>query len=211
MKFTPSRNERSIACRCLHSTTSKSKLQQYPLVTLLLWSLTSLPTSNDVGCYRCCCFSAGSCTRDSSPVFYILVELSKFGTALILYQYNHSALLLLNADLSIGQLLQTWSMFVKIPLVLWISMSTLRLHESPCFTLSNGKSISSPPFETANPEIDQVSRLPLNLPFWPYLLAIFWICLLREHITRLIISWLPFELVLEWFVLALAMHIYTNI
>ena len=46
---------------------------------------------------------------------------------------------------------------------------------------------------------------------WPCLLAIFWICLLREHITRLIISWLPFELVLEWFVLALAMHIYTNI
>ena len=46
---------------------------------------------------------------------------------------------------------------------------------------------------------------------WTYLLAISWICLLREHITRLIISWLPFELVLEWFVLALAMHIYTNI
>ena len=63
-----------------------------------------LPTSHDVGCYRCCCFSAGSCTRDSSPVFYILVELSKFGTALILYQCNHSTLLLLNANLSIWQL-----------------------------------------------------------------------------------------------------------
>ena len=73
-----------------------------------------LPTSHDVGCYHCCCFSAVCCTRDSSPVFYILVELSKFGTALILYQCNHSTLLLLNANLSIWQLV-----LYKVDLCLW--------------------------------------------------------------------------------------------
>ena len=101
MKSTHSRNDCSIACRCPRSTTSKPKLQQYPLVTLLLRSLTSqinsfvdlLPTSHDVGCYRCCCFSAVSHTRDSSPVSYFLVELSKFRPACVCLSHPRRSIL----------------------------------------------------------------------------------------------------------------------
>ena len=106
-----------------------------------------------------------------------------------------------------------WPMFVKIPLALWISMSTLRLHESLRFTILNDK------FLRHHSKLPTL-RLTKSLGYlWIYLLLRD-LTISPSHLLNLsapgayheiVISWLPFELVLEWFVLALAMHIYTNI
>ena len=174
-KFTLSRNDRPFASRSPLVTTSETKLK------LLLWifcpevshsrrTLLLLPTSNDVGCYCCCCLIDHLWTKEINRFIIhalqlVLIlryfdisscELSKPKTALVLHFHcNHSSYTV------IAQILACLSGNWNSSAPCEDCLSTLSRLRLPRDCMSTSASL----FQIhACPEIDQVSRLSLNLP-----------------------------------------------